>query len=205
MTSAYIDLDGTLLNSSERLYRLFERLTGGSGLSLSDYWERKRLPRSNESLLRELGRSGSEIEAFQRDWLALIETPEFLAWDVPHPGVREALERLGSQYELNLLTSRQFGTMVADQLDRWELADRFANVIVTGIGRTKAEAVRSRGIRCAPEDIVIGDTHADIEVACALGMTAIVVGNGFRSTDYLMRLRPDRVFASFVDAARHLV
>lgn len=205
MKSAYIDLDGTLLNSSERLYRLFEQLTGGSNLTLSEYWDRKRLPRSNESLLRELGRSEDEIETFQREWLALIETPEFLAMDVPHPGVYNALERLGGRYELNILTSRQLTSMVADQLARWKLTDYFADVVVTGIGKTKAQAVQDRGICCSPQDIVIGDTHADVDVARELGMSAILVGNGFRCPDYLLRLHPDRYFASFVDAADHLV
>ena len=73
-----LDLDGTILDCSTRMYRLFRRLAPGVDVDQDSYWAEKRKPRSNEDLLRSAGASEQEIAEFTSGWMSLIEADEFL-------------------------------------------------------------------------------------------------------------------------------
>ena len=47
----FIDFDGTLVNSKERLYNLFQFLVPSSGFSFDEYWARKKKGISHKVIL----------------------------------------------------------------------------------------------------------------------------------------------------------
>lgn len=77
------DLDGTLIDSKLRLYRLFQHLATDSTLSYEQYWAFKQKKISNDKLLSSLfGFSEKQITEFTTRWMSLIESQEFLALEI---------------------------------------------------------------------------------------------------------------------------
>ena len=98
------DLDGTLIDSSERLYRLFQHLVPESTLTKDEYWNKKRNKIGHQQILEERFPM-VDFEDFQRRWLGLIETEGYLSFDLCYPDTIETLKRLNS-VRISTLTKR---------------------------------------------------------------------------------------------------
>lgn len=201
----FVDLDGTLLDCRQRLHRLFGTLVPRNDLDENAYWDLKRIPQSHDQILASrFGYSEDGIERFKGEWLERIESPALLSLDRPLAGSPAALETLGRHGALILLTSRQSEDRALAQLRRTGLHGYFEQILVTGRGRSKADAVRDRGIPVDSNDIVVGDTGDDIVTARELGARAISVLSGFRCEAYLTRLDPDGLYADLSQFAAAL-
>ena len=66
------DLDGTLIDSSERMYRLFQDLVPESTFSKEEYWKLKR-NKINHKVLLQMYFPDMDFEEFNKKWLSLIE------------------------------------------------------------------------------------------------------------------------------------
>ncbi len=195
-----IDLDGTLIDSRQRLFQLFRRLVPASTLDFDEYWRRKREGISHESMLsEELGLDAIRIAEFVADWMRLIETSHYLALDRPFDGVGKALAALAESAVLHLCTDRQDRAAAIEQLQRLELLHYFEYVLATGQVQSKQELLLTRLPRLGPNDWFVADTGADIMVARKLGIKSCAVLSGFRSRAYLERHSPDRIVDGFVD------
>ncbi len=193
------DLDGTLIDARERLYRLFQHLVRCSNLSFEDYWHRKRGKVSNETILTgELGYSVDATRQFICEWMELIEAPDFLAFDATIPGVESKLGELREKASLHVCTARQSRERVLIQLDRLELLPYFDNVLVTEQKDEKSELLATlRDL--APNDWILGDTGKDVQTGRALGIRTCAVLTGFLSEASLRPYRPDLVLPSVVN------
>mgnify|MGYP003139268742 FL=1 len=89
----YVDFDGTLIDPSKRLYRLFSELNPTSRkISFSEYWDLKNTGLTQESLLTNILRlNPRQVTNFKAGWLSEIENPELLALDCPLPGAENFL------------------------------------------------------------------------------------------------------------------
>lgn len=195
----FLDLDGTLIDSRRRVYQVFVDLIGDDALSgrinFEEYWAFKRAGRSNAWLLQHrFGFDATGVASFIARWMGVIEAPGYLSIDTPFAWTSAVVEALGRRHELFVLTARQFEAAVCEQLKRFGLLDRFAAVLVTGQTCSKAELVRARAIGVSPEDVIVGDTGADIEAARVLGVRAVGVLSGFRDRATLATYRPDALF-----------
>lgn len=195
----FLDLDGTLLDSRRRVYQVFVDLLGDDLLrqpiDFVEYWALKRAGRSNAWLLHHrYGFDAAKVRSFVERWMGVIEAPAYLSIDAPFIWTGSVVEALGRRHELFVLTARQFEPAVHEQLLRFGLLDRFAAVLVTAQTCSKAELVRARAISVTSEDILVGDTGADIEAARALGVCAVGVLSGFRDRATLASYLPDEVF-----------
>src|SRR6266542_1760794 len=117
MKNIFFDLDGTLFDSQERLYRLYIKLTN-SNLSSEQYWAFKKAMKSNQWILKNhLNWEQIKIKNFEEQWMLLIEDDEYLAIDKPFPYTKEVLKRLISiGINLFIVTNRQFQEKVIKQL-----------------------------------------------------------------------------------------
>lgn len=194
------DLDGTVIDSKLRLYRLFQELAPESTLSFSQYWELKGRRISNETLLAEhFGFTAAAIDSFVREWMRLIEAPHFLALDSHFPALGDVLGRLQSSAELYLCTARQSRQSALEQLERMELLGYFSQVLVTEQKKSKAALIETNVMWRTDEDWMIGDTGADIRTGKSLGMKTCAVLSGFLSHASLVEYNPDRIIASAAD------
>jgi len=189
------DLDGTLIDSRQRLYNLFQHLVPTSTLTYQEYWAFKHEKVSNEAILiKEFSFDAAAIERFVVDWMGSIEAPEFLALDQNFPGMHANLAALRKRANLYVCTARQSRIPVIDQLERLSLLHYFDKIMVTEQSRGKEELVRTVP-SLASQDWIIGDTGKDILVGQMLGIKTCAVLSGFLNENSLRGYKPDLILA----------
>lgn len=124
------DLDGTLIDVSERMYRLFQALVPQSLLSKNEYWELKRNKISHEILLNKYFPEIS-FEYFNSKWMKAIETEEYILMDTNYSDTIDVLRRLSNKFNLYLLTSRQLKCELQRELEKLMLKKYFTDILVT--------------------------------------------------------------------------
>ena len=195
----FFDLDGTLLDSRQRIYKLFSDITGQTILDFGQYWEHKRAMHSNEWLLQHcLGYDDVQIEHFRTEWFQKIELEEYLRLDAVFEPVPQLLKQLARQgFVLYIVTARQFEKLAQAQVASVGLAPYITKTFVTGGSKAKHELLRD--IQLTPHDLFFGDTGLDIQTAKQLGVTSVAVLTGFRSEIALRPYNPDIIATSVWD------
>lgn len=190
------DLDGTLIDSRLRLYKLFQHLVPTSKLTYQKYWAFKSEKVSNESILaKEFNYDAVAINRFVSDWMDSIETPEFLVLDQNLPGMHANLASLRERANLYVCTARQTRIPVVDQLERLNLLPYFDKILVTEQRQGKEELVKTvPGL--SSQDWIIGDTGEDIQVGQALELKTCAVLSGFLNEESLRGYEPDLILAT---------
>jgi len=187
------DLDGTLINSSVRMFTVYKSLVPSSSLSQEEYWHLKRSGMSSEHIL-EYCDSGSAIttERFRTRWLSTIESQTFIDLDTEQVGASVLLRHLSKFSKIALVTSRQSRRIVDYQLEIYGWRDFFTLIEVTGVHRTKIQAIEE--VMPPAIDWFIGDSCIDITTARHFGAKVAVVCNGFESRERLSGCQPDELF-----------
>ncbi|MET4732939.1 phosphoglycolate phosphatase-like HAD superfamily hydrolase [Thalassospira sp. MBR-102] len=193
----YVDFDGTLIDPSKRLYRLFSELNPTSRkISFSEYWDLKNTGLTQESLLTDILRlNPRQVTNFKAGWLSEIENPELLALDCPLPGAENFLSKLSTYSDLHLVTARQSSIGVEKQLADLGWSRFFKNVIVTLAKSSKEEAIKSRTVPRAA-DIIVGDTCEDICTGKALDILTVAVETGHTLKSAFEACSPDAIIPS---------
>ena len=193
----YVDFDGTLIDPSKRLYRLFSELNPTSRkISFSEYWDLKNTGLTQESLLTNILRlNPRQVTNFKAGWLSEIENPELLALDCPLPGAENFLSKLSTYSDLHLVTARQSSIGVEKQLADLGWSRFFKNVIVTLAKSSKEEAIKSRTVPRAA-DIIVGDTCEDICTGKALDILTVAVETGHTLKSAFEACSPDAIIPS---------
>lgn len=195
----FFDLDGTLLNSMDRLYRLFQHLVPASVLTYDEYWNLKRNKIGHEEILKNhFFYSDDQIELFKNEWLGLVEAPEWLSMDKPFEGVTAYLAEIKKAHEIYLITARQFEDRLFSQITGYGWHELFTKVFVTGGKRDKYELI-SESMETGPDDWFIGDTGKDIRTGKDLGMRTAAVLSGFLSKEKLQEYHPDIIINNITD------
>ena len=193
------DLDGTLIDSRERLYYLFQHLVPASDLTFEAYWNFKRNKIDHRKILetRYLFLE-HDIVSFQKNWMDKIELPEWLAFDKPFKGTTAYLMELKKQHELYLATARQFEASVLIQLANFGWTNIFTKVLVTAQKMEKIDLINN-AIATNSADWFVGDTGKDIETGKSLCMQTAAVLSGFLNREKLMEYKPDLIINSVTD------
>lgn len=188
------DLDGTLIDSSERMYRLFQYLIPESGLTKDEYWRLKRDKVDHRMIIKRYF-SQYDFDEFNSYWLGFIESAEYLKMDEIYPDTVEILDELSKKYSLILLTARQSKKALAEELERLGIRRYFSRILVTEAQNSKEELIRNAfnsGVLEKMEyDFFIGDTGRDIQTGKALGYRTVAVTHGFMSEARLREYHPD--------------
>jgi phosphoglycolate phosphatase len=193
-----IDLDGTLLDPSERLYGLFNSLVPECDLDKQGYWNLKRAKVGHKQILStRYGYTSQRIDSFEKAWMDLIEQQEWLKKDVLFEGVNAHLQMLSTKAELYLLTARQRSEMVSYQIDYFDIRCFFSGIFVTGGTISKDATVSALPLNYS--DWLIGDTGHDVEVGKRLGVQTANVTNGFLSKESLLPYGADLIIDGFTD------
>lgn len=194
------DLDGTLINSKLRLYRLFQHLAPDSSLSYERYWALKQNKISNETILSsELGYDQDQIERFVVQWMSLIESPPFLELDSNFIGIHVILKNLQKLADLHVCTARQLRQPLLDQLASLDLLQFFKQVLVTEQKHSKESLIVAHVADLSSQDWFVGDTGKDIQVGKLLNMKTCAVLSGFLSKEKLESYAPDLILDSVID------
>lgn len=193
------DLDGTLIDSKLRLYRLFCHLVPQAALTFEEYWDYKFAGKSNLNILEdEFGFKQNELDQFNKEWMILIEHKDFLALDTLIPGVVNFLTSIQGKAELYLCTARQSYAGAIEQLKILGLHDFFVKRLVTQQAKTKSELIRAEIDDLNSNDWIIGDMGKDVQVGKELGINTCAVLSGFMVKENLVLYKPDILLQSVV-------
>lgn len=191
------DLDGTLIDSSERMYRLFCDLIPACSLTKNEYWNYKRNKINHKKLIEMLYPQVS-FEEFNDRWMPLIEEKKYLDMDRDYPDTLDVLSEMkGNGNTLYLLTARQSKKSLMEELQRLDLMF-FFNAVITTEGKQSKEDVLIEFARynqdiLNPENIFISDMGKDIQLGNKLGFYTVAISYGFMSEEKLKEYSPKRV------------
>ena len=203
ITTLYLDLDGTLIDVSERYYRIYEEIilsVEGNPLEKSEYWRLKRQAVPESELL-------SQLRPFEEssDLLALraekLEAAEYLKYDQLVPGALATLNFLKGRAQLVLVTLRKAVTELEQQLQTLGLSSFFdrvlcANQRVNDHTMPKATLISENPWFEVEGSLIVGDSEADILAGRLLGIKSIAVLSGIREREILVKYEPDYVIDS---------
>ncbi len=201
----FLDLDGVLLDVSERYWRLHCDLLapyGGARLDKATYWTRRRERQPLATVLHE----GVDEDAYRLAWLERIEAPEYLRHDTVVPGARERLVLLGRAHPLVLATLRRRRDHLLAQLETLRLRPLFADVLTARPGDAEVDDAERKARLISTSSlfrrgaIVVGDTEVDVRAGKALGVATVAVLSGIRSRALLLAEGP----AAIVDSIASL-
>lgn len=196
----FVDLDGTILDVSEKFYRSYVDILSNEGhkpLAKAEYWRFKvsGMPEREIHL-----KSGAELSSFASIRKSHIETPAYQQFDQLIPGAFETLEKLSTRYELVLVTLRHHSENLKKELVGLGIDGFFRTILAADpASQTQKSAIKVKLIRDefpgfdSTDAVFIGDTEADILAGQQLGALCIAVTSGLRTANFLQSLNPDHL------------
>jgi len=201
MKTIALDLDGTLIDVSERDYRIYADILlrlGYSPISKDEYWPLRRNITDIHYILSLSGLvSEEDVSAFLKERKALMEAWSYLRIDKPFDDVKETLSRLNKEYNLIILTKRYDREVTKRQVSELGLTDFAELMIVTD---SKEEAMRGINNLYA----MIGDTENDIVPANNVGIKSIAVTTGIRNKEKLSVYSPSVIINHLSEVIQYI-
>lgn len=194
------DLDGPILDVSERYYRIYRDLVqklGGTALSKAYYWESKRRQIPEEVILATAGVGEFAVE-YAKLRTERLEDPTYLQFDRLQEGIVTVLEELARKEILGLVTMRARRDSLERQLQDLQIRSffHFVTPVAADGMRDKTEAIR-RVIGNEPmSGWVVGDSKRDVMAGKALKFRTLAVTYGIRSAAILQALQPTEIVDS---------
>jgi phosphoglycolate phosphatase len=206
----FIDLDGPILDVSEKYYRVYSDILTRHGFSVLpkvDYWEAKR-HKTPDNIILEKTDASALIDTFREERNEIIEADQYLRYDVVQENAISVLNFLMKKAPLVLVTLRSSPNQLHKELIYFDLIKYFHAVL------TSAEKIKPRwkikyGLinnflnsgktTDSTINIMIGDTETDVLAGKSLGYKTIAVLNGIRSYDLLIETQPSFAVNSIND------
>lgn len=196
------DLDGTLIDSSERMYRLFCDLIPECKLSKEEYWDYKR-NKVNHKMLLSMKYPHTNFESFNRKWMHMIEGDTYIMMDKVYPDTIAVLEKLKSKYKMYLLTARQSKYALMKELEELGIKKYFVNIFTTEGHMTKTELLCNACLldtKLADKDnYFVSDMGMDIQLGNKMGYKTVGISHGFMSAEKLKEYQPDYLIDELTD------
>ena len=204
----FLDLDGTLLDTSPRHYKLYQDILNEKGVpeskvSPEKFWNMKRAGIKTRDILP-LSFSEEAIVNFEEEWLQKIEKKSYLQYDELFPGTKNVLFNLNKEFDLVLVTLRNNTENLNWELSKLGLKSYFRSII-SGKGPKKKLVESYLMDRPNERCIIVGDTEEDIKTGLEQKMLTISVTCGIRSREFLEQFNPDFCIDSIHEIVDKLV
>ncbi len=207
----FIDLDGPILDVSDRYYRVYNDILHGSNsnmLSKEIYWELKQniVPEKEIHLLSNTNISYMEYNKRRGE---LLEAPFYLKHDSLQSNAKEILKYLSEHTNVILVTLRRLDSNLHDELKHFKIHQYFTAILFSNSDATPRWSIKYNlirdylGAKNTDNHVLIGDTETDIEAGNRLNMVTIAISNGIRSETILKRSCPNYIFSSINDYYQH--
>jgi phosphoglycolate phosphatase len=178
----YIDLDGTILDISQKYINLFADLSGSSYELALEFWAERKLGKSTEQVLGHLKYGKINPQTFADNWIELIETREYLAYDMIFPGLLEMFELIHQTHELVICTARQSQDLLIEQLEDLKILNYFQDVLVTEkkVSKLTLMSNHRKTLKSSDyeQDWIVGDTPEDITTGTQINIKSCAVLSG---------------------------
>lgn len=194
----FIDLDGTILDVSERIYQVYKdilRKKERKYLSKDIYLK---LKKDNLPIKGILERTKAEdiFSYFRKEWKKEIEKTCYLSLDKLSETEKKILLQLKKEHRLVLVTLRNYPKRLIKQLKEKKINNLF-DIILTkpsensGSRRKfKYDLIKKYGVY-DKNSIIIGDTETDILTGKKLGIKTVAITKGMRNRNFLKKYKPD--------------
>lgn len=184
------DLDGTLIDSSERHKFVFRDVMSQYKIPVSqkvldEYLEYKLLGRSTKQYLSEMLKiSPNDAQTISEKWVSLIEDSVYLQLDNVYDDVFPLLKSLPKN-DIIFLTARRNKDGLQDELIRLNLSKYTDRTYVVSPMNTKLEK-RSiiQDISLEDDVLIVGDTEVEYDISADLNLKCFILNRGFRSKKY---------------------
>jgi len=210
--NVFVDLDGPILNNLPRLYGLYSDLLtefGFEGLSEAEYWAKKRSGVTEEEILRiSKGFDSNLIQLYNKQRFEKIEANKYLELNNATVGCYDSLHYLSEQGDLILITERRNRDNLKRELLKKNLDHYFRRILCNfdhtiSPWKSKAGLIQTSIPKFGKDDIIIGDTEADILCGKELEIYSIGLTNGIRNLRQLLVSKPDRICKNMVEVVEN--
>ncbi len=197
------DLDGPILDVSEKYYRVYFDLVcelGGEPLDKQDYWNRKRSRVPDSETLEASNIAGADVARFRQLRKDRIETRDYWKLDRVWPEMVDTMATSPLGGKLVLVTLRNRTDVLEEELAALGIRDWFKAVLATdgdadGPDRHSAKVgIVSRKFGNVSGGWFIGDTETDLRAGNALGLHRAAVTFGIRESALLEKEDPEKIF-----------
>ncbi len=207
----FLDFDGPLIDNSCRLYTLYTDLISEfdkQPLPIESYWNLKRDRVKEEKILQISGLNDPVLIAqYLKKRFDCIESKHYLRLNKIVDGCFDTLRFLKQQGETILITTRQNKENLFWEVIQKKLNPFFSKILCgfdTSLSPSeiKMKMVKENGFMDGSKGIIIGDTEAEIICGQKVGLFTIAITSGIRSIDYLVTLKPGRIFNSITQVSK---
>lgn len=194
----FFDLDGTLIDTSERHYKVYKDILTyykiPNTLTKKEFWNKKRKGGKTVEFLPK-NSSKELIQRFTEEWLKRIEDRRYLKYDSLLRESLGVLSVLKNKACLMLVTLRNNRENLLWELDNFGLTNYFKEILANSSleVENKIPLIKDYIERNSKRDnfIIVGDTEADISAGKEIGMLSVAVTYGIRSKEFIAKLKPD--------------
>lgn len=197
----FFDLDGPILDVSEKYYRVYIDLLKSETdqlLSKDVYWEMKRDQRPVAEIMTASGVEDEDvIQRYRERRKEVIETKQYSDYDLLYENVIPVFKRLKENFRIVLCTLRSSHDNLMYELNKWEIVDYFESILYSGEQLyprylVKYHLIRNFTLNQIPENSwFIGDTSTDITAANKLDIKSVGVLSGIRNERLIREAEPD--------------
>lgn len=200
----FLDLDGTLLDTSERHYQVYKDILSSKGIKRflkKDFWRMKRSGiKTRDILPKHLPEETKN--RFEEEWLEEIEKKNYLKYDKVFPGTMEVLSDLSKEYDLILVTLRNNIENLNWELSKLELKTYFNSIISGRVSKKNLVENYLLTNENIGKCLLVGDTEEEILTGQQLDIPTVSVTYGIRSEEFLKKFNPEYCIGNFEDIKR---
>jgi len=192
MAMIICDFDGTIIDPSERLYKVYSNccsLLKIKPLSQKRFINLKRSGKSEVEFISPV----KAREKYRKIFKEKIEEKKYLRLDRIYQYAKDFLEDNYKKNEIFLMTNRQNRKNLFWQLDYLEIRKFFQKIILAKEANKSLQFLKSRHL------YFIGDTELDIKLGRKLSAFTIAVDYGLRTRRYLKNFKPDKIVSFLKD------
>lgn len=166
-----LDLDGTLIDISEKFKFVFSQITGSDRTNCELFWNLRKEGFSSKQILENHFREVKDERSFGLEWNSLIEEESVISYDTLFPDTKFFLQTMSHAFTLILCTARKQADTLHRQLLNLDINEYFSEVIATKGALTKALVLHHKfsTMDYLPYGYMVGDTVEDINSGFEIG------------------------------------
>ena len=196
MDAIAFDLDGTLIDISQRDYKIYSDIIVKFGLipvPFKRYWELRINKTDIHDILSMSKFDFNNFDQFIDFRSQSMETLEYLQLDEIFKNVKQTLQLLVLDYNCFIVTTRQNRKNTLIQLYNLKLEHFFSEIFVTSENK-ELSFIKIKNLK-----YVVGDTENDILPAKKMGIKSIAVTTGIRAVKELEEMKPDFIVNDLIE------
>jgi len=194
----FLDLDETLIDTSERHYQVYcdimNTLNLDGTINKDEFWKLKRNGIPSLEILKET--DTKVLKKFSELWINNIEKRDYLLYDTPFNETYTLLSEL-SKERLILITMRNNRENLIWELKKLGLHDKFEFILSCSSLENKdktvplLEYIHNKKFTLESNSIIVGDSEIDIITGKKFNIITLAVSYGIRTRAFLISMNPD--------------